>query len=125
MIWWNWKQRKDLMINSRTKGKVAELEVVNLFKNAGYKDSHRSQQFKGTKESADIIIPRLDKIYQFEVKRREQVGKLDEWLQKTDKEAGEEKIPVVIHRRNGEPWKVTLLLTDWITDIKGVYPPNE
>jgi Holliday junction resolvase len=125
MIWWNWKQKKDLMINSRTKGKVAELEVVNLFKNAGYKDSHRSQQFKGTKESADIIIPRLDKIYQFEVKRREQVGKLDEWLQKTDKEAGEEKIPVVIHRRNGEPWKVTLLLTDWITDIKGIYPPNE
>ena len=32
------------MINSRTKGKVAELEVVNLFKNAGYNDSHRSQQ---------------------------------------------------------------------------------
>ena len=113
------------MINSRTKGKVAEFDVVNLFKNAGYKDSHRSQQFKGTKESADIIIPRLDKIYQFEVKRREQVGKLDEWLQKTDEEAGEEKIPVVIHRRNGEPWKVTLLLSDWITDTKGIYPPNE
>ena len=125
MIWWNWKQKKDLMINSRTKGKVAELEVVNLFKNAGYNDSHRSQQFKGTKESADIIIPRLDKIYQFEVKRREQIGKLDEWLQKTDKEAGEEKVPIVIHRRNGEPWKVTLLLTDWITGVKGIYPPNE
>ena len=67
----------------------------------------------------------MDKIYQFEVKRREQVGKLDEWLQKTDEEAGEEKIPVVIHRRNGEPWKVTLLLSDWITDTKGIYPPNE
>ena len=113
------------MKNSRTKGKVAELEVVKIFKNAGYDDSHTAQQFKGTKDSADIIVPKLDKIYQLEVKRREQVGKLDEWLQKTDEEAGEEKIPVVIHRRNGEPWKATLLLTDWITDVKGDYPPNE
>tara|TARA_B110000263_G_C15020659_1_gene379376 strand:+ start:234 stop:581 length:348 start_codon:yes stop_codon:yes gene_type:complete len=112
------------MINSRTKGKVAELEVVQIFKNAGYTKSHRAQQFKGTKDSADIIVPHIGDVYQLEIKRREQV-KIDEWLKKTDEEAGEEKIPVVIHRRNDEPWKVTMMLTDWLADVKGLYPPTE
>ena len=112
------------MTNSRNKGKVAELEVVQIFKNAGYEKAHRAQQFKGTKDSADIIVPHLGNVYQLEVKRREQ-GRGDEWLKKTDEEAGEEKIPVVIHRRNGEPWKVTMMLSDWVADVKGLYPPAE
>ena len=99
-------------MNSRRKGKVGELEFVQLLKNCGYKDAYRSAQHKGAKDSADVICESLGQFY-FEVKRREQMN-LHDVMEKAGEEAGEGVVPVCAHRKNGKPWLVTMNFMDWV-----------
>lgn len=50
-----------------------------------------------------------------EVKRAEQV-RLSEWMQqaKTDNKRFSDGMPVVFHRRNREPWRVTMSLANFM-----------
>lgn len=99
------------MANSRRKGKEGELEVVNLLKKHGF-DVARGQQHvgfaKGGKSGTDDVIG-LPGIH-IEVKRVQQLN-IEKAMQQSraDAEAaGTGASPVVFHRKDREPWKVTM-----------------
>jgi hypothetical protein len=104
------------MINSRNKGKAAELEVASILKAHGF-SARRGQQFKGTPDSPDVVCEDLDQFH-VEVKRVE-AGNLFNWMKKAIADAGT-KIPLVIHRRSREPWVAILDLEDFLNLIKAL-----
>ena len=100
-------------INSRTKGKVGELELVNFMKERGF-DCRRGQQFAGGTDSPDVLTncPALEG-YHIEVKRKE-AGNPYEWLRQAATDAGLFKVPVVAHRRNKERWIAIIDFRDFL-----------
>ncbi len=51
--------------------------------------------------------------FRLEVKRRERL-QIDAWSQQVEACANPSEVPVVVYRRNGQPWRVCLLLEDFI-----------
>lgn len=101
------------MINSRTKGKVGELELSKFLAEHGF-PARRGQQFSGGTDSPDVVCQDLSHLH-FECKRVE-AGNPYVWLKQAQRDAGT-KIPVVAHRRTREEWIVILPLTDFLTFI--------
>ena len=97
-----------MAINSRAKGAKGERELANKLKEYGYK-CRRGQQFSGL-EGEDVVG--LDYIH-IECKRVEKLN-IDQALKQSKREAKDNQIPAVFHRKNGEKWKVTMDLDDWI-----------
>ena len=99
---------------AREKGKRGEREVAQRFKDAGFKDARRTAQYCGkTGDAADVVgVPRLH----IEVKRveREAVRKWIAQAVQDAEAAGQGDIPVVVHRKSGDPWLVTLRLEDFL-----------
>lgn len=100
-------------MNSRAKGKRGELELAKVLRAYGY-DSHRGQQFKGSQESPDVTG--LDGIH-IECKRVERLN-IDEAMAQSIRDSGTDT-PVVMHRKNGQQWLVTMRLDDFIKIIGG------
>lgn len=103
---------------AREKGKRGEREVAERFRDAGFADARRAVQYNGRPgTAADVIgVPRLH----IEVKRveREAVRK---WVAQAIRDAeagGQGDIPVVVHRKSGEEWLVTLRLEDFLDMYK-------
>ena len=97
------------MKNSRRKGADGERELAALLREYGY-DSHRGQQYCGANGDADVIgLPGIH----IEAKRVEALN-IDKALQQSIHDAQDGEIPTVMHRKNRTPWKVTMLLEDWI-----------
>lgn len=98
------------MVNSRSKGKRGELEIVHLLNDRGY-NAHR-----GNASFGDPDVVGLPGIH-IEVKRREK-EQIDAWMAQAIRDAEEkyehDVIPAVFHRKSGMPWKVTLLLDDFM-----------
>lgn len=90
------------MINSRNKGKAGELEAVHFINAYGFQ-VHRSQQYSGANSDADI--DGIDGVH-IEVKRNEHLN-IENALQQAERDA-KQKIPIVLHRKNREKWKVTI-----------------
>lgn len=105
-----------LMINSKRKGKVGELELSKKLKEYGF-DCRRTQQFCGKGgESADVIgLPYIH----IECKRCESLN-IDEALIQARNDCKPGSIPAVFHRKNKTKWKVTLVLDDFMK-IYGEY----
>lgn len=100
-------------MNSRNKGKRGELEVAHLLKEYGY-DARRSQQYAGINSDADVVgLPRIH----LEIKRVEKLN-IDEALSQSIRDAKDEEVPVVMHRKNRTEWKVTMRFADWIKMYK-------
>ena len=100
---------------SREKGKRGEREVVALLKEYGFK-ARRGQQFKGAKDSPDVIhdIPGVF----IEVKQKEQLN-----IHAAMKKAGEEAdgdTPLVFHRKNGMKWLVTMEANEFLFIMKNL-----
>ena len=102
-----------MAINSRRKGKVGENELARKLREFGF-DVHRSQQYCGnTGEAADLVgLPGVH----IECKRVEQlnIDKAMEQAINDAEQAGKHDMPAVFHRKNGKPWKVTILLPDFM-----------
>ena len=96
-------------INSRAKGAVGEREIANILKEYGY-DTRRGQQFCGMNGDADVVG--LPKIH-LEIKRVEKLN-IDDAMDQSRRDAREDEIPVVVHRKNRKPWKVTMDLETWM-----------
>lgn len=97
-------------INSNTKGKVGELELVNKFKSYGFKDAMRSQQFCGANGDADVIgMPDIH----IECKRVEKLN-VDKAIEQCFKDKREEDLGVVAHRKNNKDWLVTMKFDEWM-----------
>lgn len=96
-------------MNSREKGKCGELELARALRALGY-DCRRGQQYSGANGDADVVgLPGIH----IECKRVERLnltGAVHQALR--DTKPGE--LPAVFHRRNDEPWLVTMPLGDWI-----------
>lgn len=99
---------------SRTKGKVGEREIAKILREHGYA-ARRGAQYCGANGDADVIgLPD----FHIEVKRVERLD-LESALNQSISDAREGETPVVFHRRNRTPWKVTLLLDDFLRIIGG------
>lgn len=96
-------------MNSRNKGKGGELEAARVLRLYGY-DARRGQQYKGGADSPDVVgVPRLH----IEVKRTEHFALYDA-LEQSKRDAGDNEIPVVMHRKNRRPWVMVLSVADFM-----------
>lgn len=94
-------------INSKTKGKVGELELSHKLRDLFGFDSRRGQQYNGL-EGEDVVgIPGVH----IECKRVENLS-IYTAVEQAIKDAEKGKIPCVMHRRNHKQWLVTLQLED-------------
>ena len=94
---------------SKNKGKRGELELAHKLQEYGF-DARRGQQFAGIHGDADVVgVPGLH----IECKRVESLN-VEKALVQSEQDALEGEIPVVMHRKNREEWKVTLRLDDFI-----------
>ena len=96
-------------MNSRDKGKRGELEAARILREHGY-EARRSQQYAGINNDADVVgLPDIH----IEVKRVEKLN-IDEALQQSVRDAKDDEVPVLMHRKNRTEWKITMLFDDWI-----------
>lgn len=102
------------MTNSRRKGKDGELELARILRDYGF-DARRGQQYSGANGDADVVgLPGIH----IEVKRVEALN-LDEAMEQSVRDAKAGERPVVIHRKNGKKWKVTMRLLDFVELYEG------
>lgn len=113
-----------MSINSREKGKRAELQLAHILTGYGY-ECRRNQQFSGANGDADVVgLPGIH----IECKHVQHLN-IDKALQQSIRDAyadelrqGIELIPAVFHRSNDDRkkdstkgiWKVTLRLKDFM-----------
>lgn len=115
------KTRSQIGRTSRTKGKVGEREVAHLFIDNGFPDAHRSAQCRGNSKDGEADVAGTPGIH-VEVKRVEKLN-LENAMQQSirDSELQKDGIPVVIHRKNGAEWLVTMRFLDWVEWYKHEY----
>lgn len=97
-----------MAINSKKKGAAGERELANVLKDYGY-NCRRGQQYNGL-EGEDVVG--LDYIH-IECKRVQALN-IDEAIEQSKRDATENQLPAVFHRKNNKKWKVTMELQDWI-----------
>lgn len=98
----------------REKGKRGEREVAQILREHGYADSRRTAQYAGvTADSSDVVGLAG---YHIEVKRQETTH-IHEWIAQSERDAGTD-IALVVHRRSGDPWYVTLKFEEFLEAIK-------
>lgn len=96
-------------MNSRQKGARGERELSSKLREYGY-ECRRGQQYSGANGDADVIG--LDGIH-IECKRVERLN-LDDAMAQSKRDARENEIPTVMHRKNNSEWLVTLRLEDFM-----------
>lgn len=93
---------------SREKGKRGEREIAAILRDYGY-DVRRGQQYCGIEGNADVVgLPGVH----IEVKRVEQIN-LKSSMRQAERDRRRGELPVVMHRKNGEPWRVTMFGYDF------------
>lgn len=101
------------MVNSRAKGARGERELAAILRAQGFA-ARRGQQFSGANGDPDVVgIPGVH----IECKRVESLN-LRAAYDQAERDARPDEIPAVFHRKNGERWKVTLSLDDFIRIYK-------
>lgn len=96
-------------MNSKRKGKNGELELCRALRGHGY-ECKRSVQYSGANGDADVVgLPGIH----IECKRVERLN-LTDAMHQAIRDARPGELPAVFHRRNDEPWLVTMPLGDWI-----------
>jgi len=103
-------------INSRSKGKAGELELSHFLTDKGF-PARRSQQYKGTGTSGDITCDRLSAFY-IECKRVQSLNVSKVYFKAMSEAAEEELDPLLMHRKNGEKWLVTLDLSHFLSILE-------
>jgi Holliday junction resolvase len=101
-------------INSKSKGARFERQLAARFREYGYKEARRSAQYCGnTGEAADIVnLPGIH----VEAKHQEAM-RLYEWMAQAKRDAeagGENRLPVVFHKKNNAEILVTMELEAWM-----------
>lgn len=106
-------------INSKQKGKNGELEFAHECAKYGFTNVHRTAQTNGKLEHSLADCEGLPGIH-IEVKRVEKLN-IDEALEQAIRDLKtkkEKRVPIVFHRKNRKPWKVTMLFEDWVDFYK-------
>jgi hypothetical protein len=105
--------------SSRNKGLVAEREARDYLQGQGFPEATRGlgQARGGGKEVADCL--NVGDLH-VEVKRVELLN-VHAALAQAQRDAAENKVPIVLHRRSKDRWKVTCLADDFFK----IYRPAE
>lgn len=95
---------------SQSKGRRAELELSRLLQEHGY-DVRPGEPLNYGQEPDLVGLPGVH----IECKRAETL-RLSEWMAQARRDADRfrDGLPAIFHRRNQEPWRVTMDLTDWL-----------
>jgi hypothetical protein len=96
-------------VNSKRKGKEAELQFAGLLKSVYRLTARRGCQYKGDPDAPDIIVEEMPRTF-WEVKRRENF-RLYPTLDKCIDDAGG-KVPAIAYRKDREPWVVIVRAID-------------
>lgn len=105
-------------MNSKRKGNAGEREAARWFTEHGWL-SRRGQQRSGA-DVADIIgVPFLH----LEVKRVNKLN-LHDALAQSVRDAKDNELPCVFHRRDREQWLITMRAEDWI-DMYSLWARNK
>ena len=92
---------------SRTKGKSGEREFSKILTDRGI---HHDRLLDGRHQvHGDVLAGDLA----IEVRRREKVS-ITAWSKAHEQEVPSHLTPVVAYRSNGEPWRVSLTLEDFL-----------
>lgn len=98
------------MPNSRRKGAEGERELSKELASYGF-HTRRGQQYRGGGDSPDVIgLPGVH----IECKRVEHLNIEKAMVQSRRDAQDTEDVPVVMHRRNREGWKVTMDLAEFM-----------
>lgn len=97
-------------MNSKQKGKRGELELANKLKEYGY-NCRRTAQYNGKELGSKADVIGLAGIH-IECKWVEKLNVREAMEQAVRDCKGE--VPAVFHKKNGKPWLVTNLFSDWI-----------
>lgn len=99
-------------MNSKQKGARGEREFAKACREYGYEVRRTAQYCGNTGDASDCVgLPGIH----IEVKRTERLRlteAMDQAIRDSQKSGA---IPIVAHRANNEPWKVTMRLSDWMT----------
>lgn len=96
--------------NSREKGRKGELELAHKLREHGY-STRRGQQYSGTETSADVVgLPGIH----IECKRVEALNIYTAVMQAVHDTGESGDLPAVFHRKNNQPWLVTMRLEEWL-----------
>lgn len=98
-----------MSVNSRRKGKAAELEWAKWLRTKLGVFARRGQQYSGTPDSPDVESG-IEGVH-WEVKRRERESPR-EWLEQAASDAGPSDVPAVAFRRNRTEWLVCIRADD-------------
>ena len=95
-------------MNSREKGKRGERELAKELNKYGC-ECRRGQQYNGADGSADVVG--IEGLH-IECKRVERLN-VEKAMQQAEADC-KSGTPVVMHRANGEKWKITMRLEDFM-----------
>lgn len=99
-------------INSKDKGARGERELASKFREYGFVNAKRSQQYCGLGENSADITDALPDIH-VECKRVEKLN-ISNAMEQATRDANKGNFPTVFHRKNNEKWLVTMQLDDWM-----------
>lgn len=99
-------------INSKNKGARFERELASIFRDYGYKNARRTEQYCGnTGDASDVVgLPGIH----IEAKHQETM-QLYKWMSQAVRDAKKSgNIPTVFHKKNYADILVTMRLEDWM-----------
>lgn len=97
------------MTDSRAKGVRGERELAKKLREFGF-HARRGQQYSGANGDADVIgVPDIH----IECKWVEKLN-INKAMKQSLNDARQGEKAVVMHKKNGEKWLVTMTLADWI-----------
>lgn len=96
----------------RNKGAAGERELAGILKDhLGFEVKRNLGQARDGAD--DITIQK----FRIEVKRQERL-QVDKWSEQVESCSKVGEVPVLIYRRNGQPWRVCLKLDDFIPMLR-------
>ena len=105
-----------MAINSRAKGKRAELDLAKKLREYGF-DARRGAQYCGANGDADVLgIPKIH----IECKNVQKLNLEAAYEQSKNDAAAESErtghyvVPTVFHKKDRKPWMVTMSMDDFI-----------
>ena len=98
-------------MNSKAKGSAGERELCMWLTAHGYPARRNEQRYIGGKGNPDISAEGLERFH-LEIKRMERLN-IHAAMHQAERDA-DGRIPAVVHRRNREPWLITMHFEDWI-----------
>ena len=114
-----------MAVNSYKKGAGFERTVRDLFRDNGYTDAYRTNQFQGNHENGASDVSNTPFLH-VECKAVERLNINDAVKQASDDAKLQDKgeVPVVFHKKNHKPILVTMLSDDWF-EFYGAWIKNK